>query len=259
MECINCQNNNEETNLFCSQCGSPLNIKRLTVPSVFREFSERYFSFDNKFLNTFVTLFKSPEKVVNGYINGLRVRYVNPITFLVIAVTLSSIQVYLLKNGYIDFNIADIPQDPNAPFDTKALNDWFLDHQNVVMFLSIPFLALISKVVFIDRKEFNFAEHNLIYFYTYSASTIFLLVFVMPFFLFFPLNFLTYSAISFVLIFLYHIFALKRIFDLTGKQIFVKTLLFLPALGIVYLAIIIIFVICFFGYMAATGNLNIPK
>uniref|UniRef100_UPI00404B0762 DUF3667 domain-containing protein n=1 Tax=Flavobacterium sp. TaxID=239 RepID=UPI00404B0762 len=259
MECINCQNNNEEKNLFCSQCGSPLKIKRLTVPAVFREFSERYFSFDNKFLNTFVTLFKSPEKVVNGYINGLRVRYVNPITFLVIAVTLSSIQVYLLKNGYIDFNIADIPQDPNSPFDSTKFNEWSLDHQNILMFLSIPFLALISKVVFLDRKEFNFAEHNLIYFYTYSASSIFLLVFVMPVILFFQLNFLIYSSVSYFFYLAYHIYALKSVFNLTKKQIFFKTLLFIPTLGVVFFAFIIIFVIFAFAYLAATGNLNIPK
>jgi hypothetical protein len=257
MICINCEHGNAPESSFCDQCAAPLIVKRLTVSAFFKDFFERYLSFDNKFLHTFKALIFTPEAVVNGYKNGLRIRYVNPITFLVIAVTLSSIQVYLLKNGYIIFAL-DAP-DAENPFDMKAFNDWIFDHQNLVMFLTIPLLAFVSKIVFLQRTDYNFAEHNLIYFYTYSVVTIFLLVCIMPIFLIVDSDFMYYSLVSFLFLFAYHTYALKRIFALSVKQIVHKTLLFIPVIVLLYLILIIIGVIIFAAYMFATGQINIPK
>jgi len=259
MNCQNCKHPFESNDLFCNQCGAQLQPARLTIGNIFRDFSERYFSFDNKFIKTCIALFKQPEEVVNGYINGLRIRYVNPITFLIISITLSSIQVLLIKNGYLDFGFVDLNPNEKNPFDMKKFNEWSFDHQNMIMFATIPFLALISRIVFFGRKEFNFAEHNLIYFYTYSVCTIAVLVLVVPFFLVFDLDFIFYVIISFSFMILYHVYALKRIFSLTRKQIFYKTLLFLVVAMSLYLAVIIIATICFFIYAILTGGLNLPK
>jgi hypothetical protein len=260
MDCKNCEYVVVEHDLFCCQCGAPLKVKRLTVGSVFREFSERYFSFDNKFLTTILTLLKNPELVVNGYINGLRIRYINPISFLFIAVTLSGIQIYLLKNGYLVFNLEMMnEEDAKIPFEMKEFYDWIYDHQSLIMFLSIPFLALVSKIVFLKNKNFNYAEHNLIYFYTYSFITIFSILFLLPFFLVTKTEFIHYSYTSFIVLFCYHVFALKRIFKLNRKQILLKSLLFFLVISLLYLLIIVIATVCIFIYMISTGQMNPPK
>lgn len=260
MNCKNCNHHLTDEDLFCSQCSAPKKVNRLTVKSIFQEFSERYFSFDNKFLITCFTLLKTPELVVNGYINGLRIRYINPISFLFVAVTLSGIQVYLLKNGFIEFNIEMVSvNEEKIPFDMKEYYDWIFDRQSLLMFLTMPFLALISKLVFLKNMNLNYAEHNLIYFYTYSLATIFSLLFLLPFFLIMHLDFIHYSYASFIILFCYHIFALKRIFNLTGKQIFIKSLLFLLVTSLVYFLFIILVIIGFLIYMISTGQMNPPK
>ena len=257
MNCQNCEHQLTPADLFCSQCAAPKKVNRLTVKSVFQEFFERYFSFDNKFLLTSLTLLKNPELVVNGYINGLRIRYVNPITYLIVAATLSGFQIFLIKNGYLNFDLEIIPQNQDKiPFDMKNYFEWIFDHQSLLMFISIPFLAIISKIVFFKNKEFNFAEHNLIYFYTYSFCSIFTLVFVLPFILIFKEPFSYYAYASYLILLGYHIFALKRIFKLSSKQIFLKSLLFIVVLAVVYVLIIILLGIIFFIYLLSTNGLK---
>jgi hypothetical protein len=256
----NCKHPFESNDLFCNQCGAQLQPARLTIGNIFRDFSERYFSFDNKFIKTCIALFKQPEEVVNGYINGLRIRYVNPITFGIIAVTLSGIQIYLINNGFIEFDIEiKAEQEVKIPFVIKDLIQWIFDHQSLIMFSSMPILALMSKLVFFKRKEFNFAEHNLIYLYTYSFCTILSLVFVLPFVVALNGKMSHYAYFSYIILFAYHTFALKRIFSLTNRQILLKTLLFLLVLAGVYLLLIIIGTVGFLIYMISTGQMSPPK
>jgi hypothetical protein len=120
MNCKNCEINLDINDKFCAQCGAQVVKEKLTIKKVIYEFSERYLSFDNKFLTTFKTLFTHPEWVINGYLNGLRVRFVNPITYLIIAVTLSGFNIFLMKRGYlgnIDYNV--FSGDQKAPIDMK--------------------------------------------------------------------------------------------------------------------------------------------
>lgn len=259
MNCQNCEHHLTDEDLFCSQCGAPKKVNRLTIKSVLKEFFERYFSFDNKFLLTSLTLLKNPELVVNGYINGLRIRYVNPITYLVVAATLSGIQTYLLNNGFIEFDMDFANQDEKIPFSMKDYNDWIFNHQNLLLFGSIPILALISKIVFFKHKEFNFAEHNLIYLYTYSFCSIFTLVFVLPIVLAYKGPFSHYAVASYIILLGYHVFALKRIFNLTGKQILKRSLLFILVLAAVYFLFIIIATVGMLFYMISSGQMNLPK
>ena len=257
MACLNCNKDFKEDAKFCSNCGAPTITERLTVKHVFREFSERYLSFDNKFLQTIKTMLVKPELVVNGYLNGLRMRYVNPITYLIIAVTLSGFQMFLIKKGFINFNPGEfIEQDPNIPFSTNEMYNTINEYQSWIIFISIPLLALISKLVFYERKNLNFAEHNLIYFYTYSTSAIITILFFVPFAMFSHTDFMNLSLISGVFMILYHIYALKRIFSLKIKQMTIKTLLFFLITTLIYVVLVVIVGIAFAIYLLSTGKLN---
>ncbi|HRE76705.1 MAG TPA: DUF3667 domain-containing protein [Flavobacterium sp.] len=256
MSCKNCLKPLLSEDKFCSNCGAQVVTEKLTVKKVVHEFSERYLSFDNKFLTTFKTMFTQPELVVNGYLNGLRVRYVNPITYLIIAVTLSGISIFLMKRGYLgEIDFKAMQGNDKIPFDMKEYMNSIYDYNSVIVFISIPLLALVSKIVFYNYKQFNYAEHNLIYFYTYSQSSISVLLMI-PFLLFLKIEFYYYSLLTITFMLVYHCFALKRIFDLTAKQLIKKTLFFLIMLTLLYIIFIIIAAILMIIYMVSTGKFN---
>lgn len=257
MNCKNCEIDLDINDKFCAQCGAQVVNEKLTIKKVLFDFSERYLSFDNKFLITFKTLFTHPERVITGYLNGLRVRYVNPITYLIIAVTLSGFNIVLMKRGYlgnIDYNA--FSGDQKAPFDMKEFMNTVYDYNSILIFFCIPYLALLSKLVFYNYKQFNYAEHNLIYFYTYSQSSIFVLLFI-PFLIIFKLDFYSYSLFTVLFMLVYHSYALKKVFNLSGKQLIVKTLLFIPIGFIFYIILSIILMIVFLVYLVSSGKFNL--
>lgn len=257
MSCKNCDFELEESNRFCSNCGAQVVNQKLTVKKVVHEFSERYLSFDNKFLFTFKTMFTHPELVVNGYLEGLRIRYVNPITYLIIAVTLSGINVYLMKKGYFgEVDYSTFSNNEKTPFDMKEYMNSVYDYNSILIFSILPLLALVSKIVFYNLKQYNYAEHNLIYFYTYSQTSI-LTVLIIPVILIFDIEYVYYALFTFIIMFVYHLYALKRIFQLSVKQIILKTLLFIPVGFIFYLIFSLLLGILLIVYLFATGQLNL--
>jgi len=257
MNCKNCEYEVTQQYKFCSNCGGQIVTQKLTVKRVFMEFSERYLSFDNKFLATFKMLFSGPEKVVNGYLEGLRMRYVNPISYLIIAVTLSGINIFLMRRGYFgNIDYAKMSGNEKSPFDMNEYMNSIYEYNSIMIFTAIPLLALISKIVFYKNKEYNYAEHNLIYFYTYSQTSI-VTVLLIPIVLLFDIPIMDYALITMIWMIAYHFYALKRIFNLTTKQIIFKTLLFIPIGLLFYLTIILIFGIVFFVYLFSTGKLNL--
>ncbi len=256
MSCKNCQKSLVPEDKFCSNCGAQVVTQKLTVKKVIHEFSERYLSFDNKFLTTFKTLFTHPEWVVNGYLDGLRVRYVHPITYLIIAVTLSGINIYLMKRGYFgEIDYSSMSGDQKTPIDMKEFMNSFYDYNSIMIFIGIPILALVSKIVFYNFKQYNYAEHNLIYFYTYSQTSILIVLFI-PIILIFKIEYIYYSLISFIIMFGYHMYALKRIFQLSIKQIIIKTLLFIPVGFAFYIVFSLILGIIVFVYLFSSGKFN---
>ena len=52
-------------------------------------------------MHIFIQLFKQPEDVIVGYIKGVRKKYINPISFFGLALTLSGLSIFILKKFYI--------------------------------------------------------------------------------------------------------------------------------------------------------------
>lgn len=253
MDCKNCDKALHKSNQYCSYCGAPVITNRLTFKQIFREFSERYLSFDNKFLITFIALFKSPQLVINGFIDGLRTKYVNPVTFAIIAVTISGFSVYLIKKGFygdvISQAVAQTQTNEKIPFDMKAYLEFVFDYQNIIFFLSIPFLAVISKIVFYEIKKFNLAETSLIYTYTYSQFTIVSFFLSILLVILIGIDYSIYSFITFPLMIAYHAYALKKVFDLSWNQLFLKLFLFLAFMGVLIIFFMLLVGIGMFIYM----------
>lgn len=261
MNCLNCDNSLTENNKFCSQCGAKVESDRLTLKWYLEEFSENFLKVDNKLFKTISALIIKPEYVINGYIKGLRKKYFAPLSFLIVALTLSGLNVFLLKNGYlgdIDYsrfssNSQDLTSD-NLEYLENYMHFTY-SYYNVLLFLMIPFLAFISKVVFFNIKSFNFFEHLVIYTYSYSLCSI-IGFSLLAFNIIFKFDYFNFSASLLILYIIYHIYALRRVFGLSKTKIAVKTLLFIPVFLVFYFLLVILFSIVFALYILSKGIVN---
>lgn len=242
MECKNCQQTLQPSHAYCFQCGGMVVKNRITFKSLFSELLDRYFSLDSKLVRTWKALFTKPEEVVNGYIHGARNKYMPPLSFYILAIAVSGFYTFLLKKGVLG-DYQSMMQSFQNPDDQFNMNEWMnqiMDYQNLMFFAFLPFMALISKILFYNQSDWNFAEHTIVYAYTYAQCN-FLILLAIPILWIFPDGLIMYTYLSVPLYILLHAYFLKRIFQLTLKQIFIKTLLFIPLLLFFYIVIVVLF------------------
>ena len=80
-ECLNCGRSLEEEHKFCPNCGQLNSIKKLALGDFFSEFFSGLFAYDSRFIRTMRILLFKPGKISKDYIQGKRMRYVNPYRF----------------------------------------------------------------------------------------------------------------------------------------------------------------------------------
>ena len=161
MDCKNCKNTLSPEADYCSNCGGKVIRNRLTLKNLFHHVNETFFNFDNKLLRTFIGLFKNPEDVIVGYIDGTRKKYVDVIAYFALAISLSGLQLFVLSKLDIDMSGAwdtntEVGKQQQAF--TEAIYKYTSEYQSLVMMLYIPFYALHAKLVFRKYKRFNYTE-----------------------------------------------------------------------------------------------------
>ncbi|WP_430467651.1 DUF3667 domain-containing protein [Winogradskyella ouciana] len=260
MNCKNCHTDLHENDDYCKRCGGKVIRKRLSFKNLFEHLSETFFNYDNKLLRTFVQLFKKPEDVIVGYINGVRKKYINPISFFGLALTLSGLSIFIMQKFYIqhlDFSslFKGIEASQNI---AKATSGTAMEYNSLIYSCFVPLFALISWIVFLDKK-YNLTEHIIIYLYSMSLLSILMVITSQLVLLTIPSSYLFFSMLSWPLMFLYHCYILKRIFKLSVGDLFLKGLIALALFFVVY----VIISIAVFLIMLATGVISfedfIPK
>jgi len=226
MECKNCELPLRTDYSYCSNCGAKVIRNRLTIKNLWYDVTERYFNVDNTFLKTFLHLSIKPETVIGSYIDGIRKKYLNPISYYAIALTLSGVLLFLLGEFFsnqmnMDWMFQEGADNPGADTMDKTAK-----YQSVISVISIPFYALISKLIFLNEKSMNYTEHIILNLYIFAQFTIVTFT-IYLIFLMLGFNFLkiTYTGLLFYVI--YMAFAMKRIFKLSLGRIIWKTVLFL--------------------------------
>ncbi len=119
MECKNCSSTLRDEAGFCSYCGSRVIKERISFKFLFQEFLDKVLSVDNRLLKTFWHLLTKPHQVIDSYVNGVRKRYFNPVSYLLISITLASIYIFFIKDIALESieAIEDIPAQ--NPFSDK--------------------------------------------------------------------------------------------------------------------------------------------
>jgi RNA polymerase subunit RPABC4/transcription elongation factor Spt4 len=235
--CKNCNSLIYAGKSYCSDCGAKWIDNRITIKQVGNDFADMYIGIDTKFVRTFVDLFKAPEKVIAGYIQGRRVNYMDSIRYLLLALFITGIYTLVLKETnafeqmlnteemYESMNYSDEQLAFSKKYNSR-LQKGILDYQGLFYFLTIPILALVGRLTFWGKRFFNFPEQIVFYMYTYSHITIFTTPISILIVLFLDIDFITYwGFISFLLMLLYNARAYKRCFGLNMKVTVLKTLL----------------------------------
>lgn len=223
MNCKNCGAPLEDDAGFCAYCGARKIDERISTKFLFQEILDKVLSVDNKLLKTFIHLFTKPEQVINGYISGIRKRYYNPFSYLLISITISGIYFYFIRDIMIDTFSSPDSQNPFNQTDFMTnLMDYMTDYQAFFTVLNIPIYGFISYLVFYNRNKYNFYEHLVIYLYAASHTIIFSFIIVTPFY-FISANLTAITSVSMsVLTLVYFSYVLIRLFKLNFWQFIVK-------------------------------------
>jgi hypothetical protein len=242
MNCKNCHNELTTDSEFCNSCGGKVIRHRLTFKNLFEHITETFFNYDNKLLRTLIDLFRKPEAVIGGYIEGVRRRYVNPISYLALALTVGGIYMIVLNkffpNAMTEMSTMGVEGQQETTI--KMVNS-IQEYYSILMVLFIPLYALLSRVVFINRKEFNFTEHIVMAMYIMaqlslvsSVLNIALLV------LHIPSSILGTASIFLQMV--YFAYCYKRVYKLSFSGLILRTLFFF---GIVLATMIVIITLGF--------------
>ena len=237
--CKNCGAELEEGAGYCSYCGARVLGDKITLRFILDEILDKVLSVDNKILKTFLHLFYKPHKVIEDYIRGVRKRYFNPFSYLLVSLTLAGISTLITRKFTMDAlssTANPAVTDANAAV-TKQMMEFIFDYQSFVTVGSLPFYAFVSWIVFMNKKRFNYLEHNIIYIYTSAQLAVVNFLVVGIAYLLNITLFIELSVVLTALFLVYNCFVLIMLFKLTFLQFIVKTLYFLVVGGGVYLIV----------------------
>lgn len=207
---------------------------------------------DNSFIKTFIHLFTKPEEVIDGYIHGLRKRYVNAFGYFAISITITGLYTFLAKDRLKEIIKFGDFSEQQAEMQSSLFDSTF-QHQSIISFLLIPLLALLSRLVFLNYKKYNLTEHFVIYLYAYSHIVGIMTLVLLPL-MFIANDFIIIMVIQFPVYIFYIAYVLKRLYEISIKKIMIKTLLFLIYGSVLYTIIIIAFT----ALMIVSGAVTIP-
>ena len=254
MNCKNCHTELSEKDSYCNRCGGKVIRNRLSAKNLFEYISETFLNYDNALVLTFIHLVSKPDLVITSFISGVRKKYINPISFFGLSLTVSGISLFIIKKFYLEYldfsNLMNGVKGSQEIMSSTSRS--ILEYNSLFYFLLIPLFALISWIVFLDKK-YNFTEHIVIYLYSMSLLSIISVFVAQLILLVVPKHYFMFSMFIYPLMFIYHCFILKRIFKLTTGHLVLRSLIFFGLFFVLYVVIsILVFVL-----MLATGIVNL--
>ncbi|MBT8179998.1 MAG: DUF3667 domain-containing protein [Eudoraea sp.] len=252
MECKNCSNPLPENFNFCPNCGAKVIHYRLTFKNLWHEVIEGFFDLDNTFFRTFIHLFTKPAEVIDGYISGIRRKYLNPIGYLGIALTLSGVLYFILQKVFVVEMDMDVFNQGVNPELYKKIMPILGDYQSLVFILFIPIFGIAGWLTF-NKRSYLFTEYLVLMLYTLAQWSIISFPISLIVLIVSPQDFIIMSTIMLPLMLAYVIYVIQRINKFTIGQFILRTCMFMILAMIGYFGLIIALYIILF----VTGTINL--
>ncbi len=153
MICISCTT--EHNANFCPNCGEKAEIKKITFKSIIEDAFLTITDMDKGFLYNLKTLSIKPKTISIDYILGKRKGILNPISFLILSVTLYLIVESLLKIPKENTGVQNLPEVYIGKV-AYAAGKYIHTYFKYFWILSIIPLAISTKLIF---RKYNFIEN----------------------------------------------------------------------------------------------------
>jgi len=236
MNCKNCDSSLRTDYSFCPDCGAKVIRNRITAKNLWYDVVERYFNLDNTFLRTVLHLFTQPEIVIGGYINGIRKKYLNPISYLGIAITLSGVIVFIIQKFYGEAISFD--NQANSAAFTKKWGEFAFDYNAFMFLLYFPALA-IPAYLLLNKVKYNLSEYVLVFVYTMSHYSIVTFGISLGVLLINAESYMGYGQISLLAMLVYNLYVVQRINKFNVGAFIGRGLLFTFLVTIFFFVLII--------------------
>ncbi|ELR69248.1 hypothetical protein C900_05319 [Fulvivirga imtechensis AK7] len=241
--CVNC--GMQSGSNFCGNCGQKTAVKQLKWGTLFGELNQRVLGMDNKFVKTIRDLTIRPEQVISSFIGGNRVKYIGPIGYYFILITVYVLIVSIFKIDMIRFTqgTKELMTPLGADMEEGVgLQRFIMGHMKVLSFMIMPFFVAANYLLFL-KKGYNIIETAVVAFYVHAHSLNYTILAV----LFFQLTDINTNYSMLVVTLLYMGFAYSRFY--TGNRLwsFVKGILtyFIGLLLVMILVMIITVIVAF--------------
>lgn len=228
MICISCKT--EHNAKFCPNCGENAEIKKITFKSIIKDAISTITNMDRGFLYNLKMLFVNPKLISNDYIFGKRKGILNPISFLILSVTMYLIMESLLSIPRVNTGVQKLHEAYLAKV-SYAAGKYIRIYFKYFWILSIIPLAIATKIIF---RKYNFTEHLAINSFILGQATLIGLLSYVIFKIDMPVNPLVYLLIVWLI---YRIFLTSNERLETILMSFVALILFIFQLFIIALGI----------------------
>jgi len=251
IKCKNCHTELHKSSDYCYVCGARVIRNRLTFKNLFEHISETFFNYDNKLLRTFIDLLIKPDLVIGGYINGIRKRYVNPLSYLGIALTLSGLLFFIMAKTNFEIDVDVFNQGIKENTKDQLTN--MTSEYSSFFFLSYIPILVVSSWLILTQQKYNFTERTVTFIYAMAEYSLFIFLPAIIVVLFFQELYMTYSFVSMILLVLYLTWLLYRISKVRDVEFFGQIIVFFMIFIILFIGFYL--VITIIGFL--TGQLNI--
>ncbi|MEQ8549994.1 MAG: DUF3667 domain-containing protein [Cyclobacteriaceae bacterium] len=201
MICISCKTDHNAN--FCPHCGEKSETKKITFKSITEDAFTTVTDMDKGFLYNCKQLFVNPKSMSVHYILGKRKGILNPISFLIISVTM-----YLIVESILRIPTENTGGQKSPEADIMkvgfAAGRYIRIYFKYFWILSIIPLAASTQLIF---RKYNFTEHLAINSFILGQATLIGLVSYMIFKIDMPVNPLVYLLILWLF---YRIFMIEN-------------------------------------------------
>jgi len=155
---IVCQNcGYEGGHLYCSNCGQPLEARRINLAHLLHEVTHTFWHLEKGFLYTLKELAIRPGTMQRKYLDGLRLKYQKPFPLFAISGTFCALALFLIYH--------------NA---ANEVNQFYKHYYFMVQAAMLPFYAFVTYILF-KSPNLYYAEALVMNVYMLGFMSVFII------------------------------------------------------------------------------------